>query len=175
GSGSGRAWAIVRRSVDRLGYSVRGTEHVASGGHGLISPHHLGYPQTRERFFAVASLDPLPADPFPRASSRPPTKLADIVEPNSDLDRDTREETAVSADRIRSIEHWNELLQAIPDDVSLPWFPIWGDEIHACYPYDGHTPHSSSALSLLSYLGRNGTWLGRSKREILELLPSYAR
>lgn len=171
----GRTWAIVRKSLEKLGYNVRGTEHVASGGHGLISPHHLGYPQTRERFFAVASLDALPADPFPRASRRPAEKLADIAEPNADLDRKTREETAISEDRIRAIEHWNELLQVIPDDLRLPWFPIWGDEIHARYPYEGRTPHSSSALSLLLDLGRNGAWLGRPKKEILELLPSYAR
>lgn len=171
----GRTWAIVRQSLERLGYDVRGTEHVASGGHGLISPHQLGYPQTRERFFAVASLDGLPADPFPRSSSRRVTKLADIAERASDLDAKTRRETAIAEDRVRCIDHWNKLLDSIPPDISLPSFPIWGDEIHARYPFDGHTPHSCSALLLLSYLNRNGAWIGRPKREILDLLPSYAR
>jgi DNA (cytosine-5)-methyltransferase 1 len=171
----GRTWAIVQQSLKRLGYEVRGTEHMASGGHGLISPHHLGYPQTRDRFFAVASLDGLPADPFPRATNRSATKLADIVEPNSGLCRKTREETALTEERTRCIDHWNKLLDAIPDDIPLPSFPIWGDEIYARYPFDGHTPHSCSAISLLSYLGRNGAWLGRPKKAILELLPSYAR
>src|SRR6266404_6096694 len=62
---NGRTWRIVKESLIDLGYNVRGTEHVASGGHGLISPHHLGFPHTRERFFVAASLAPLKRDPFP--------------------------------------------------------------------------------------------------------------
>ena len=51
----GRTWHIVRSSLGRLGYEVRATRHKASGGDGLLSPHHLGFPHHRERFFAVAS------------------------------------------------------------------------------------------------------------------------
>jgi DNA (cytosine-5)-methyltransferase 1 len=51
----GRTWKIVREKLAALSYTVRGTEHVASGGCGLISPHHLGFPHTRERFFIVAA------------------------------------------------------------------------------------------------------------------------
>jgi DNA (cytosine-5)-methyltransferase 1 len=44
-----RTWAIVRQSLEEIGYSVAGMEHIASGGSGLISPHHLGFPHQRER------------------------------------------------------------------------------------------------------------------------------
>jgi len=171
----GRTWAIVRQSLEKLGYNVRGTEHVTSGGHGLVSPHHLGYPQSRERFFAVASLDRLSADPFPRASSRPVTRLVDIIQAVSELSSSSREETALTEARMRCIDHWNKLLNAIPESIPLPWFPIWGDEIYARYPFDDLTPHSCTMRQLLRYLGRNGDWVDRPKKAVLALLPSYAR
>ena len=72
----GRTWRIVKTSLEGLGYGVRGTEHIASGGQGLISPHHLGYPHHRERFFAVASRDGLPEEPFPSRNRRALTSMS---------------------------------------------------------------------------------------------------
>jgi DNA (cytosine-5)-methyltransferase 1 len=171
----GRTWEIVKKELAALGYTIRGTEHVASGGHGLISPHHFGHPHTRERFFAVASLGELAEDPFPRGSRQCPTKLSEIVQPNRELSANSRRETEISEHRIRCIDHWNALLKAIPNSIDLPSFPIWGDEIHARYPYDGTTPHECSAAELLISLRRNGVWRSRPKADILALLPSYAR
>ena len=34
----GKTWNIVRLILERMGYDVAGTEHIASGGTGLISP-----------------------------------------------------------------------------------------------------------------------------------------
>ena len=56
----GQTWCTVKTSLERLGYDVKGTEHMASGGQGLLSPHHLGFPHHRERFFAAASREGLP-------------------------------------------------------------------------------------------------------------------
>jgi DNA (cytosine-5)-methyltransferase 1 len=51
----GNTWARVRRILEvDLGYDIVATEHVGVGdSSGLISPHHLGYPHHRERFFIV--------------------------------------------------------------------------------------------------------------------------
>lgn len=51
----GNTWARVRRILEvDLGYDIVATEHVGTGdSSGLISPHHLGYPHHRERFFIV--------------------------------------------------------------------------------------------------------------------------
>jgi DNA (cytosine-5)-methyltransferase 1 len=171
----GQTWTVVRESLENLGYDVRGTEHIKSGGHGLISPHHLGYPHTRERFFAVASLETLPDDPFPKADRHRVTRLRDIGQPRSDLTQADRDETALSEQQIRCVDHWNRLLKAIPKDLPLPSFPIWGDEIYARYPFEVVTPYSCSTEELLAYLHRNGAWVGQPKAKILELLPSYAR
>ena len=171
----GRTWQIVRKKLKALGYHVRGTEHVASGGHGLISPRHFGYPHTRERFFAVASLDALPDDPFPRGDRRCVTRLTDIVQSHDELSAADRREVALTEQQVRCIDHWNELLKAIPQEADLPSFPIWSDEIHARYPYAEITPYRCSAEELLGYLRRNGDWEGRPKTDILAFLPSYAR
>lgn len=171
----GRTWRIVRGSLDELGYEVRGTEHVASGGHGLISPHHLGYPHTRERFFIVASLSKLPPDPFPRANGALKVGLRDIVEARSELSRKDLRETALSEHRVRCVEHWNKLLRRIPERVPLPSFPIWGDEIGASYPFEDGTPWAFSSVELWYHLRHRGASALTSKRELLRLLPSYAR
>jgi DNA (cytosine-5)-methyltransferase 1 len=61
----GRTWAIAKSSLENLRYAVVATEHVKSGGHGLLSPHHLGFPQSRDRFYAVARRGPLSKDILP--------------------------------------------------------------------------------------------------------------
>jgi DNA (cytosine-5)-methyltransferase 1 len=172
---NGRTWRIVRESLAELGYSVRGTEHVASGGHGLISPHHLGFPHTRERFFVVASLNPLPPDPFPTPLRERVTTLKDIVQSRSELSPHDRAETALSPHRIACIDHWNELLQRLPPRVELPSFPIWGDEILATYPFRHKTPHACTRNELRRYLRLEQPSRGASKRELLAILPGYAR
>lgn len=51
----GNTWSRVRKILEvDLGYDIVATEHVSAGdSSGLLSPHHLGYPHHRERFFIV--------------------------------------------------------------------------------------------------------------------------
>lgn len=170
----GRTWKIVRESLEALGYHVKGTEHVATGGHGLISPHHLGYPHNRERFFMVATLDPLEIDPFPPRISTSKTSLKDIEQTKSELTKIDLSETRLLEHYVRCINHWNRLLKSIPDEVNLPSFPIWGDELNATYPYKDKTPSACTASELKSFLGPQDL-KGLTLAELLSLLPSYAR
>src|SRR3990172_2569668 len=124
---NGRTWQVVRSSLEELGYDVRGTIHVASGGHGLISPHHFGYPHTRERFFIVASLDRLSRDPFPRGNRKGYTSLNDVVQSKSELTMLDFLETALTGQQRECINHWNKLLKRIPNGLELVT-PMWGDE-----------------------------------------------
>ncbi|MCG3773613.1 MAG: Modification methylase HhaI [Nitrospira sp.] len=171
----GRTWEIVRDSLEALEYNVRGTEHVETGGHGLISPHHLGYPHSRERFFIVASLDRLPSEPFPPADRGRVTSMDSIVQPKSELSETDRQETQLSDQQIRSIDHWNEFIQHVPEDEPLPSFPIWGDELWETYPYLERTPHSSTIEDLRKRMGVRRVPLSATRASILEELPSYAR
>jgi DNA (cytosine-5)-methyltransferase 1 len=148
---------------------------VTSGGHGLISPHHLGYPHTRERFFIVGSRATLPADPFPPRDRDRPTKLNDIVQQQSELSAIERSATALTSRQVTCINHWNRLLSLVPRETPLPSFPIWGDEIDATYPYDRTTPFATSRAALLRHISKNGFHQLTTKEELLEALPSYAR
>ncbi len=172
---NGRTWRIVKGSLTDLGYHVRGTEHVSSGGHGLVSPHHLGFPHARERFFVVASLVELPDDPFPKAQRDRATRLSDIVQAKSELSRDDTEETALSRQQVSCVDHWNKLLARIPNHVELPSFPIWGDEILGGYPFRSKTPHACTASELRRYVRQYRPPREARKAELLALLPSYAR
>lgn len=171
----GRTWRIVREHLLRLGYKVRGTEHVTSGGSGLISPHHLGFPHTRERFFAVASAGDLPGDVFPEPERTRKTSLKDIVQPNYELSTEEKRETALTEHRIDCINHWNKFIARLPESIDLPSFPIWGDEILATYPFERKTPYACTARELRPYVSHMGLPRGAKKRELLAVLPSYAR
>jgi DNA (cytosine-5)-methyltransferase 1 len=171
----GRTWRIVRASLAELGYQVRGTEHVSSGGPGLISPHHLGFPHTRERFFVVASLGELPLSPFPRPQRDRVTRLSDIVQAKSELSRDDLQETALTRQQISCIDHWNKLLGRLPAHVELPSFPIWGDEIAARYPFETTTPHATPLHKLRKLVSGNPIAGQVKKSDLMNLLPSYAR
>lgn len=178
----GRTWKIVRETLEGLGYDVRGTEHITSGGSGLISPHHLGYPHSRERFYIVAKQGRLPENPFPKVDRSCETTLTDIVQLAKELTTQDREETRLTDSQRECIELWNSLLAKMPEDkVDLPSFPIWGDEIDATYPYEEYTPYIAPLSELekcfngqlLNGNGSNGHQYTRE--DLLVRLPGYAQ
>lgn len=172
----GRTWQVVRHSLQKLGYDVRGTEHIRSGGSGLLSPHYLGFPHTRERFFIVASLRTLPEKPFPLFNRTLVTTLNDIVQPANELSANDLAETCLSTSQQNCINHWNELLSKLPEnDVDLPSFPIWGDELDATYPFESYTPYAAPIEELIECLPVASASDRITKEGLLNLLPSYAR
>lgn len=172
----GRTWKIVKEKLQALGYDVRGTEHISSGGIGLISPHHFGFPHNRERFFMVASLGKLPENPFPLINRDCRTSLKAIVQSSRELSEQDRSEARLTESQIACIEHWNKLIIRLPENkVSLPSFPIWGDEIDATYPFEKYTPYKASTEELrksFSHFGINGH---HTRDELFEMLPAYAK
>jgi DNA (cytosine-5)-methyltransferase 1 len=63
----------------------------------------------------------------------------------------------------------------IPEDVPLPSFPIWADEIDATYPYADATPFSVPLKKLRACVKRNGSLHLLDREALIERLPSYAR
>jgi DNA (cytosine-5)-methyltransferase 1 len=173
----GRTWRIVKETLERLGYHVKGTEHVTTGGNGLLSPHHLGHPHTRERFYIVGRLEKdLPPNPFPEVNRLRITKLADIVQQSRELSDSDRSETALTHLQRDCIDHWNQLLQRVPETVHLPSFPIWSDELDATYPFEYQTPYTMTTRALKRAL-QNHPQIKRdmTHEDLLCLLPSYAQ
>ncbi len=171
----GRTWRIVREELEALDYDVRGTEHIASGGLGLISPHHFGFPHSRERFFIIAEQEKLLENPFPPTNRKCVTSLSTIVQPAAELTEQDFLETRLSKSQRECIEHWNLFLSRLPEEVLLPSFPIWGDEIDAAYPFADYAPHVAPIEELKRSLNSNHSIASLSREELLQLLPSYAR
>lgn len=201
----GRTWKIVRETLEALGYTVRGTEHrhppdqydwrhigdpryadnpvkikrvdLEHVGEGLISPHHLGFPHHRERFFIVGSLNGLPARVFPAPSGGKAAPLESILD-RTLAPRDTQE-TKIPATKLDVIRHWGKFMRLIPRSVPMPGFAIWGDELDATYPFYNHAPTSpkAPAWELRSHVERRYPELGyiRNKRDLLPLLPPYVQ
>ena len=169
----GRTWRIVKSHLGRLGYDIRATEHMASGGEGLLSPHHLGFPQHRERFFAVASLAGVPANIFPARNRKAITSMEDVVQSRAELTECDLVETQIVDQHRRCIEHWNTFLRALPKEkFVLPSFPIWADEIDATYPYEDLTPWAYTLGTCDGVASNNGSAV---TLESFQALPSYAR
>ena len=169
----GRTWSIVKSSLSGLGYDVVATEHVTSGGQGLLSPHHLGFPHHRERFFAVATSVGVSRDVFPTRNRKAITSMTDVVQTLDELSEQDQEETRISSQHLKCIEHWNAFLCALPEDrFVLPSFPIWADEIDATYPFESGTPW---AYTLSNGNGVASNCHATLTLENFQALPSYAR
>jgi DNA (cytosine-5)-methyltransferase 1 len=172
----GRTWEIIRENLEKLGYDVKGTEHVASGGTGLLSPHHFGFPHSRERFYIVARQGKLPSEPLPKGDRSCLTNLADIVQPTDELSETDELETALTDQQRDCIDHWNAVLAKLPEvEVELPSFPIWGDEFEATYPFEKYTPFTASTKELRNAVNGHLSRSLVTRDELIELLPSYAR
>lgn len=135
---NGNTWKRVKSFLESTNYTVRATTHVVSGhsGNGLLSPHHIGFPHHRERFFVVAirnrttltkriSINP---DPFPgqhrHSAARKHARTASEERATTELhrilshgeNRASNEDLlscALPTNRVMCIDHWNELLALI--------------------------------------------------------------
>ena len=68
------------------------------------------------------------------------------------------------------------MLSKLPEDkVELPSFPIWGDELYATYPFEDYTPYVAPIGELRQCLNGHMPEILLTRRELLQLLPSYAR
>jgi DNA (cytosine-5)-methyltransferase 1 len=166
----GNTWRVARRQLESIGYCVRGTAHKRTGGHGLISPHHFGFPHHRERFFIVASKGDLPVDPFPKRRSTTGS-LWDVIQFDEELTTKDAEETKLSAQQTSCIRLWNRFLKTVPVELGLPAGPLWSDEFGARYPFEDTTPWACDVEILASSLGVRRQ---AEREELLSLLPNYA-
>jgi len=66
-------------------------------------------------------------------------------------------------------------LSQLPEEVSLPSRPIWGDEIDATYPFADYAPYVAPIEELRRSLNGQVSMSAFSRDELLQLLPSYAR
>ncbi len=171
---SGRTWRIVSQSLAKLGYDVQATTHMASGGSGLLSPHHFGYPHHRERFFVIGRLTPWDRNVLPVRRTGSAPSLRTIIQPADTLTAADKAETGLTASQERCINHWNEFLQRLPCETPLPSYPLWGDELDARYPFEHLVPARLQKADLAKACRYTGNQ-PLTAVELLERLPPYAR
>jgi DNA (cytosine-5)-methyltransferase 1 len=168
----GEAWKELRTSLERIGYKVQATEHYASGGVGLLSPHHFGHPHKRDRFYVVATMEELGGSPFKIPSDVPAPSLAMIEE--GEPDAAESKAAALTEQQERCINQWNALLKAVPkaDPVISP---LWGDEAWETYPFKEKTPYACAESTLRHRAGAERFPAVMMKQQYVDSLPSYAR
>lgn len=161
----GNTWKTIKAKLGALGYDVRVE---------LLSPHHFGVPQVRERVYIVGSQQPLTKFEWPQVTAIA-TSIEDVLLPNPS------DAKPLSPQVERCLEVWDEFLMASPEDLELPSFPLWSMEWGATYPFETDTPHArlarQGAEGLKGYKGSYGKRLtGLPTMEAqLAALPSYAR
>jgi len=145
---AGNTWRRVRSILEDLGYEVAATEHLASNASagGLLSPHHIGVPHHRERFFIIAQrigsprfLELRQRHPFPTAyrrsrssqeqrrklEARATDRLASIISgPRVDSPKDLQL-ARLSDDRLAAVEHWGKLLSKLAAADAAQGKPHW--------------------------------------------------
>ena len=165
----GRTWDEIQKILGKgkggLGYNIR-TE--------LLSPHHFGIPQIRNRVYIVGSLLPLDDFVWPK-TSKEETNIDTV------LDDNPADAKQLSAQVKECLEVWDEFLKACPKGVELPSFPLWSMEWGATYPYETTTPHELKQLmgmyGLKGFKGSHGIKIGtlKSLDGRWGALPSHAR
>mgnify|MGYP000869336415 CR=1 FL=1 len=156
-------WKYMEGEFKRINYAV---------DHRNYSPQDFGIPQHRKRIFIVGAREGLSHFDFSDIDKLKINQL-DISQ--------FIEENPISARRlpqknIECLNIWQEFISAIPKEIRLPGFPIWGMEFGATYPYNGTHPFRMTSKELGSYKGNFGASLkGLTKKEQFRLLPSYAR
>ncbi len=158
----GRTWIAMKSSLNSLGYSVDAR---------VLSPHHFGVPQIRERLYIVGSRDGIGDFEWPSNTKEHELSIESV------LDRDPKEAKELSAQVIKCLDAWQEFLARSPKSKELPSFPIWTMEFGATYPFTKYASLRDIRLSTLrNYRGSFGQTLNRHFRnDILDRVPSYAR
>lgn len=158
-------WKAMKIEFERLGYQV---------DHRDYSPHDFGIPQHRQRIFIVGSLGVNSLNHFSFDNVDKNKKQVIVLENFIDLNPINAKKLPKANQDCISL--WQDLIDALPKDVKIPGFPIWGMEFDADYPFEEKYPHLLSERELGEYKGNFGVSLkGMTKEEQLANLPSYAR
>lgn len=135
----------------------------------ILSPHNFGIPQHRERIFIIGSKNGLTHFNWPE-SSNSTESILDF------LDVNPTEATKLEDEKIEVIKLWQEFINKIPLEDSLPSFPIWSMEFGATYPFEDEIPFRTSSIALGRCKGKFGiSLMGMSREDKFKNLPNYVK
>lgn len=154
----GNTWNVIKRELNRVGYAV---------AEKILSPHHYGVPQVRDRLFIVGSRTGLENFDWP-------AKHPNCALPSDEIFEKNPPDAILLPERIQNyLKVWQEFLDHLGNaDILLP---IWSMEFGADYPYEDTTPFAVGFEKLRNYKGVFGTSLQNlTDEQIIKNLPSYA-
>lgn len=158
----GRTWQKMKRQLEEeCEYTVDAR---------VLSPHHYGIPQIRERLFIIGSRLGLKHFAWPPQEKEQPC-IRTI------LDKSPKEARKLPDQVVECLDVWQDFLDRAPAEVELSAFPLWTMEFGATYPFTKYDSFADVALAKLrNYKGCFGQHLNYWFRsDILDALPSYAR
>jgi len=121
---NGNTWTIIQKSLRDLGY--RTTEKPL-----ILSPHHFGIPQNRERVIILGKYDPKNPDTpltvdFGKLKDKKENSIYDVLEEGK-----VDDSYYISKYEEMVLQAWDEFYQGI--NLKIIGFPIWAD----FFKYDG--------------------------------------
>ena len=157
----GKTYRTIKHRLRLAGYSVRDK---------LLSPHHFGVPQNRERVFIIGRRGGLNNLVWPTPIHDYNLSIHSVLEENPD------HVNLLPESFISYLETWQNFFELFPKKEELPSFPIWAMEFGATYPYVEKSPIGFGLSSINAFKGSFGKPLhGLGDQEIVAALPSYAR
>ena len=158
----GKTWIRIVEELTIRGYGVDSK---------MVSPDMFGVPQKRKRAIIVGQKGGLSDFSWPNT-----THTEDDLTITSILDNRPSDAKYLTADAEKYLKVWQEFLDLLPEDTSIPSFPIWAMEFGANYPLEGNTPYQRSGRELSKFQGSFGVNLkGLTQSEKIASLPPYAR
>jgi len=157
----GKTWRTIEHRLRLAGYSVNDR---------LLSPHHFGVPQIRERAFIVGRRGGLKGLVWPAPLPDSELSILSVLDEKPDKARQLPESY------IEYLEAWQKFLRRFPKDEELPSFPIWAMEFGATYPYVDKSPAGAGYGAISASKGSFGRSLhGLNEHDVVAALPPYAR
>ena len=126
GHDGGKTIKVIYENLHLAGYTTY-------DGPILLSPHHIGVPQHRERVFLLGVRNDLVGNrciaPFP-AITPTKTDISSVLEPENAALTTPR----LSANDMAVLQLWEEFVQHFKGvGVKLPTFPLWSDDWDSTY------------------------------------------
>lgn len=157
----GKTWEIIKLRLETL-YEVKEK---------ILSPHHFGIPQHRNRMYIVGRLlekGGLKSFKFPEKEKKT-CNITDIIISDDDDYMELKETTK------NHLVVWQQFLDQMKSE-KLPSFPIWAMEFGADYDFEGKAPYYQTKNNLEGRKGKFGQIIkGYSLDDRLLCLPIYAQ
>lgn len=129
---NGNTWKTIYSHLVKLGYRLTPEPLI-------ISPHHLGVPQLRERVVVLGVYDPMNSQkPLEIALPMPKSKSACSLDSILEAECKDTADYALTKEEVEVIDTWDEFYRGIKEKVL--GFPIWVDWFRTPPPPEDEMP-----------------------------------